>query len=472
MRRTKIVVTIGPASNDPEVMKRFINDGVDVFRLNFSHGDKEDHRHLIKLIRSICLESGRDVAIMQDLSGPKIRVGSVSKGAIKLNPGSEIVIESQDIEGTESCIGVNYDTFAHDVKEGDRVLLDDGTLELVALSITDNKVRCRVLRGGILKSHKGVNLPNTTISAPSITAKDLDDLSVGIEEGVDFVALSFVRSPDDIAGVRKILEKHNSPAQIIAKIERPEAIRHIDAIVAAADGVLVARGDLGVEMDIVQVALLQKSIVRAANEQDKYVIVATQMLESMIHSPVPTRAEVSDVTNAVIDGADAVMLSGETAVGEFPVESVEIVKRILCETESYLITHQPKWDWKRLNAVHPLQDAIGHAVFSLYDDLSPGAIVAFSATGGTALFLSKSRPFAPIIVFTNRHDALRRMRLFWGVEPVYDNNVKSKDQLVAAARNYLGKEKNVGDGKQLLVVCGSHFGEVGTTNTIEVVSVN
>ena len=468
MRRTKIVATLGPASAGSDVISALLKDGVDVFRCNFSHGTGPEHVELIRMIRRISRELGSEVAIIQDLCGPKIRIGEMADGWAKLESGREVTVTSEQVLGNSERFSTNYETLAKDVNKGDKILLDDGSLELRVKAITQDVITCSVIRGGVLRSRKGLNLPDTVVSSPSITAKDMQDLQIGIAEGVDFVALSFVRHPDDIQKVREVLEINGSPIQIIAKIEKREAVENIDEIIAAADGILVARGDLGVEMDLERVPILQKDIIRRANEQDKYVLVATQMLDSMVRSAVPTRAEVSDVTNAILDGADALMLSGETAVGAFPLEAVQMMDRISRETEAHLIEHPPAWDWQRISQANPVQDAIGSAVFQLCGDLDAASIVAFSASGGTALFLSKSRPFVPIIAFTGSVDAQRRMRLFWGVVPVLTESIKDKDDLLAGAKKYLGEHNIIQEGKPILLVAGAQFGQVGSTNLVEV----
>lgn len=466
--RTKIVATIGPASSDENTIRQLIEAGADVFRLNFSHGTREEHRGTIRRIRAVADAAGTEIAIIQDLCGPKIRVGTFAGGEVCLNDGDETVVTTEEVEGSAGRFSVGYPELPEDLLPDARILLDDGMIELAVLSVSGCNIRCKVVRGGCLRNHKGMNLPGTLVSAPSTTEKDLLDLAVGIEEGVDFVALSFVRHPDDLKKVKEALERGNSPAQIIAKIEKPEAIEHIDAIVDRADGILVARGDLGIEMDLASVAVLQKEIVRKANEQDKYVIVATQMLESMTRNPSPTRAEVSDVTNAILDGADALMLSGETAVGRFPLSAVETMAGIARTTEAFIARNRPSWDWHRLNTVAPVQDAIGRAASDLCTELDTKAVVAFSPTGGTALFLSKHRPRAPIVALTTRRDAFRRMRLFWGVIPVYSPDIECRDDLVAAARRYLVFEGIVDEGERILIIAGTHFGQVGSTNAIEV----
>lgn len=471
MRRTKIVATIGPASSDEITLTRLLNAGVDVFRLNFSHGTRESHRDNIHRIRQVARACDREVAILQDLCGPKIRTGTMENGAVELIAESEVTITTRKVKGTGTRFSTSYKALPQDVSIDSRILLDDGNLELTVLSVSGDEVRCRVVQGGTLRSRKGMNLPGTAVSTPSVTQKDVRDLVVGLEEGVDFVALSFVRHPDDIRKVRRTLEKHGKDIQIIAKIEKPEAIEHIEEIIYAADGIMVARGDLGVEMAIHRVPVLQKDLIRRANEADKYVITATQMLDSMMQHAMPTRAEVADVANAIIDGSDAVMLSGETAAGKYPVESVRMIDAIARETETHLKQHRPNWNWDRLNPINPVQDALGHAAFRLYQDLDVKAVCAFSATGGTALFLSKSRPFAPIIAFSARRESCRRMRLWWGVEAVLDSAISTREELRQRAIEHVLQKGLAEDGDRILVVAGTHFGQVGSADGVEIATV-
>ena len=472
MRRTKIVATLGPASSDTETLKRLIKGGVDIFRLNFSHGTRDSHRETIHLIRETTKALGTEVAILQDLCGPKIRVDQMENDAVDIIPDSEVTITTKKVLGTSTRFSCAYKPLPRDVLPGNRILLDDGRLELMVLSASGEEVLCRVIRGGELKSRKGMNLPGTAISSPSVTQKDAKDFVVGLEEGVDFVALSFVRHPDDIRKVRRLLVKHGKSMQIIAKIEKPEAIEYIDEIIDAADGIMVARGDLGIEMELERVPILQKNLIRRANEADKYVITATQMLDSMMERSVPTRAEVADVANAIIDGTDAIMLSGETAAGEFPLEAVQTMDRIAKTTEAYLQTARPEWDWSRINPGHPVMDAVGHAAYSLYDDLDAKAIAAFTAAGNTALFLSKSRPFAPILAFTAKRETFRRMRIFWGVVPILDTAITARDELRARAIEHVRKNEIAEPGDRVLIVSGTHFGQIGATNGIEIATLD
>ncbi len=471
---TKIVATIGPASDDPSIIRALIDEGADVFRLNFSHGTREEHRTRIRKIREVAKQAGKDVAILQDLCGPKIRTGEMTNGCVTLETGSEVIVTSEKVSGTNKRFNCIYEHFSDDVEVGTKILLDDGFMELKAIKKTGKDVLCKVIVGGKLKSHKGMNLPGTKISSPSFTAKDQQDLLVGIEEKVDFVALSFVREPGDIEQVRAVLRKHGCDTKmIIAKIERPEAIKSISAIIDAADGVMVARGDLGVEMDLAEVPILQKEIIRKAHMADKYVITATQMLESMIQNSSPTRAEVSDIANAIIDGTDAVMLSGETASGQYPVKCVKMMSEIACKTEEYLEKNRPLWSWERETGVtSPLQTALGHAAMKLYEDLSIKAILAFSASGGTALYLSKGRPFAPIVAFTASEKVRRRMQLFWGILPVLNSNIHDKDDLKKAAIHYVKTTKLAKVGDRILILVGTQFGQVGSTDSITIVQIH
>ncbi|MDO9541191.1 MAG: pyruvate kinase [Kiritimatiellia bacterium] len=471
MRKTKIVATIGPSSNSPERLRELIKAGADVFRLNMSHGTLEDHLKTIAKIRSAGKEVGREAAILQDLCGPKIRVGAMEDGAVELQTGREVIVTTEPVIGTSEMFSTKYEKLAQDVRPHDHILLDDGAITLEATRVEGNKIYCMVRNGGTLKDHKGMNLPGIKLSTPSVTQKDMNDLRAGLEAGVDFAALSFVRHPDDLKGVRRAIQTAGKTTQVIAKIEKPEALEHLDAIIQAADGLMVARGDLGVEMNIADVPMIQKKIIRQANERDKYVITATQMLESMTHNPMPTRAEVSDVANAIIDGTDGVMLSGETAVGKFPVEAVRMMNEIARQTEGYLDLNRPNWNWLRINPRHPVQDAIGHAASKIVDDLKISIVVAFTATGGTALFLSKSRPWAPIIAFTKTSEAYRRMRLFWGVEPVLVAEINNSADLRIKAQEYVRRNQLAPAGRRILFILGTNFGQIGATDALEIATV-
>ncbi|MDR3077358.1 MAG: pyruvate kinase [Planctomycetota bacterium] len=475
MRRTKIVATIGPASDSPEILSQLIQAGVNVFRLNFSHGTHASHQASIQRIREAAKALERNVAILQDLCGPKVRVGKMRPGGAELAAETEVSVVTDEVTGDSEKFQTQYAALPGDVKPGDRILLDDGRLELETLS-TDGKkeVKARVIRGGLLKDHKGMNLPGVKVSAPSVTPKDLEDLQFGIAMGVDFVALSFIRAPEDLDPVRHALAHADCRARVIAKIEKPEAIDRIEEIVKSADGVMVARGDLGIEMPIQCVPMIQKRLIRLANSRSRYVITATQMLESMTTDALPTRAEVSDVANAIVDGTDAVMLSGETAAGVDPVRVVEMMSSIAVETERHLEIIQPGWNWGEsgVSTENPLQDALGRAALRLSNDLAIKVIGVSTRTGGTALFLSKSRPSAPIVALTPDADSARRLHLYWGVIPVHTPDIGNRAEFRAAACGYFLKTGLAKPGDKAILVTGSTFGEVGSADNLMVATIS
>ncbi len=467
MRKTKIVATLGPATDRQEAIEALIRAGVDVFRCNFSHGSHDYHRQTIKAIRAASAACGQEVAILQDLCGPKIRVGEMADG-VELVAGREVTVTTREVTGTAECFTSHYAALARDVQPGEAILLDDGNLELKVLSVADPEVRCEVVRGGRLKSRKGMNLPGTRLSTPSLTEKDRADLAVGLEAGVDFVALSFVRRAADVAELKALLDQAESSVRIIAKIEKPEAIEGLEEIVEATDGIMVARGDLGVELDAAEVPFLQKAMIRQANRRDRYVITATQMLESMVHNGVPTRAETSDVATAVLDGTDAVMLSAETAVGEYPEAAVQTMAKIARRAEEYLLDHDRQWNWNQIDPRTARYDALANAVLQLSRDLKAKAIVAYTASGGTALYISKSRPFTPIVAFTDSLNAARRMKLYWGVLPVYAPELDDGADFIDYAERYLREQNLAGSGDSLIAVRGASGGAPGANDAIEV----
>lgn len=473
MRYTKIVATLGPASDSPETIRQLITSGVNVFRLNFSHGTHDSHRTAIHNIRAAAKELDMPVAILQDLCGPKVRVGNMENNAITLKEGNTIIVTTKQVLGTPERIQTQYEALPRDVNPGERIILDDGQLELEVVSVDSaEEITCRILRGGVLKNHKGMNLPGVSVSAPSVTDKDMEDLRIGIEENVEFVALSFIRRPDDMNPVRDMLREAGCQARIIAKIEKPEAIDRIEAIVRHSDGIMVARGDLGIEMPIQRVPMLQKRLIRLANSMDRYVITATQMLESMTQNAIPTRAEVSDVANAIVDGTDAVMLSGETAAGTDPVGVVNMMSSIATETEKYLKVNPPQWNWSvSVSAENPMQDALGRAALRLVDDLDIKAVVVHTFTGGTALFMSKSRPFTPIAAVTPDRGAYRRLSLFWGVRSFYAPDIQNRGQLIESAIGFVTKNKMARKGDRLLIISGTSFGQIGGADAIMVTTV-
>jgi pyruvate kinase len=421
-RRTKIVATLGPASSDPETLDGLIGAGVNVFRLNLSHGDPQSHEELYHRVRRASERAKGSVGILADLPGPKIRVGSLENGALELEGGEDVTVTTRDVIGGPGLIPCQYEDLARDLSPGDTILLDDGNLELEVLEILGGDVRCRVVAGGMLKDKKGMNLPGVNVSAPALTEKDRFLARFALGLGVDFLALSFVRRASDLRTLRTIMGEVENSALLIAKIEKAEALAEIEEIIGEADGIMVARGDLGVELRPEKVPPVQGQLVRMAREFEKPVIVATQMLESMTWSPRPTRAEVVDVSNAVSEGADAVMLSGETAVGAYPVKTVEMMDRVIRETEGYL------WPGRVANGMAipesaklpplALEDAVARATAQLSRDLRVRCIVVFTGSGWTAGKVSAGRPQAPILSATPDSLACRRTSLFWGVEPV------------------------------------------------------
>ena len=424
MRRTKIVCTIGPATNSEERLEQLMRAGMNVARLNFSHGTHDEHAAVIERIRKISARLDCSIAILQDLQGPKIRVGSLQGGQpVQLVDGAQVTITIRPVTGDAQTIPTTYTHLPQDVKPGDRILLDDGLMELRVLDTGATDVRCQVVHGGLLKEHKGINLPGVAVSAPALTEKDRDDLRFGIMHGVDYVALSFVRRPEDVLTAKQLIaqlqaeqsRKHtHAPVSIplIAKLEKPEAVAHLDDILEVVDGVMVARGDLGVEMPPEKVPLLQKRIIARCNDLGLPVITATQMLESMVTNPRPTRAEASDVANAILDGTDSVMLSAETATGAYPIEAVQMMVRIALETEAGDSTaRQPQC--QRLTQEH----AVSHAARALSEEASVKAIVVLTRSGTSARLISKDRPRRPILAYTSSERIYRQLALWWGVWP-------------------------------------------------------
>lgn len=421
-RRTKIVATVGPASDSPELLAELIEAGVDVFRLNLSHGDHESHRRSHDRIREAAEEAGLPVAVLADLAGPKIRVGRFEGGSLSLEAGSRVIVTTRPGTGSRGVIPVDYAGLPGDVEPGDRILLDDGNLELRVEAVEGDDVRCRVVRGGELRDRKGMNLPGTAVSIPALTDRDRDDAAFAVELGVEFLALSFVRSSRDVEELRELVAGADPRPWIISKIEKPQALDDIDGILEASDGIMVARGDLGVELPPEMVPMAQSQLVDLGRDRARPVIVATQMLESMVDSARPTRAEVSDVSGAVRSGADAVMLSAETAVGRHPVAAVEMMDRVARETEGYL------WQKGAFGGMVPgaversgplaVEDAVGRATAQLSRDLMVRAIVVFTRGGWTALQASAGRPQAPVLAVTPHPATLRRLSLLWGVVPI------------------------------------------------------
>lgn len=461
MRRTRIVCTIGPASRSENVVMALIEAGMDVARLNLSHGEHDEHARVADLVRSCSRSAGRPVAILLDLQGPKIRTGKMAGGEVTVQSGARVAITAEPIEGTASRISTCYSALATDVRPGDRILIDDGLIELSVDRVCGVDVECTVVTGGSIRDHKGMNLPGVNVSSPSATEKDLDDLRFGIEIGVDFAALSFVRSANDIVRLREAMAGADIP--VIAKIEKPEAVERLGEILDVADGVMVARGDLGVELPPERVPIIQKSIIEQANEHRIPVITATQMLESMTTNSRPTRAEASDVANAILDGTDAVMLSGETAVGRYPVEAVAMMNRIAIEAERKMI-EQRVFRRRRDDESYSFSDAIGDAACLAAQDLHARAIVVFTQSGATAQLIAKYRPNLPIVAFTPCERTLRRLCLYWGITPRLMKEVIDTDRLVGVVEERLLAEGLADEGDIVVMVAGAPINAKGGTN--------
>lgn len=445
--KTKIVATVGPACNSREALKELIIAGVDVFRLNFSHGTHEFHLQTINNIRELNKEMNTHVCILQDLQGPKIRIEEVENNAIDLEVGDNLIITSDRVLGTKNKVSTTYRSLPQDVQIGDTILIDDGNIELRVKTKNEKEVSAEVIHGGVLKSRKGINLPATTVSAPSLTEKDYEDLVFGLENDVDWIALSFVRKEEDIHELRKIIEENNKNCRIVAKIEKPEAVKNIESIISSTDAIMVARGDLGVEIPMERVPIVQKDIIKKCNLAAKPVIVATQMLESMIQNPRPTRAEASDVANALMDGADAVMLSAETASGAYPTKAVRSMARILESVEkSTLAIYHKNYDMDTKSETF-YNDRVLAGACVIARDTCAKAITGITFSGYTAFGLARHRPLANIFIFTENRKLLQQLNLIWGVRGYFYDKFKSTDQSIEDTKNML-KEMgmvNVGD---------------------------
>ena len=475
MRRTKIVATVGPASRSPENLERLVVAGVNVFRLNFSHGTQEEHLAVIGSVREIAARLHRPIALLQDLSGPKIRTGKVSEG-VELVKGARLAITTDvSVEGNAELISTTYAALPRDVKPGDRVLLDDGNLELRVLGVAGERVECEVLDGGPLRSNKGMNLPGVALSTPALTEKDRRDRAFGIQHMVDFVALSFVRQAQDVVQAKELIASLGARTPVIAKIEKPQALDNLEAILAKADGVMVARGDLGVELGTEFVPIAQKRIIAAASAAGRVVITATQMLESMIENPRPTRAEASDVANAILDGTDAVMLSGESAVGKFPVETVETMARIADYTEEHGADaiRRRRSDGRLGDHAGPeapgtpVTRSLTRVAASVAEELGCKLIVAFTESGITARLLSLHRPRVPVVAITHEDRVYRQLALSWGVVPVKSEFVENTDDLLAAGEDRLKARGLVEKGDTILMLSG-HSPAAAATNMLRV----
>jgi pyruvate kinase len=465
-RRAKIVCTLGPSSESQEAIEHLIRTGLDIARLNFSHGDHDFHRSLVNRVRAAAGAVGKPVAILQDLQGPKIRCLKMEGGAIELKEGSTTTITVDDVLGTSERFGTLYKALPRDVKAGEQILLDDGNMTLEVIDKDDRDVRCRVIHGGILKDKKGINLPNSDVSAPSLSEKDIRDAHFGAEVGVDAVALSFVRTRNDVRSLRRELAHAKSRPLVIAKLEKPQAIEQLEGILEESDGVMVARGDLGVEMPTEKVPTLQKMIVEEANRRGKLVIVATQMLESMITNPRPTRAEASDVANAVLDGADAVMLSAETASGRHPARVVEIMSKIVAEAESSSRAGYNRLDFLLAAEAQDFQNAVAQAAVRASHELGAKAIVCYSTSGNTARLVSDYRPRAAVLALVPSVTEQRRLAFAWGVSSEVIEPPKHTDELFARIDEILVRSGRANDGDTVIVVTKQPLASTQRSNTM------
>ncbi len=461
-RKTKIVATIGPSSENERELTGMIHAGMNVARLNFSHGTHEEYRGIISRVREISETIHTPVAILQDLAGPKIRIGNFETETIHLRDGADFVLTTEECVGDETRAYVNYSGLPKEVSEGTKIMLDDGKIQLRVESVRGEAIHCTVVYGGIIRGMRGVNVPGTHLEIGCLTKKDKEDLEFGAKHKVDFVALSFVQSADDIHALRKLLAHHKSHAFIIAKIETEEAVANIDSIIEATDGIMIARGDLAVEIPAENVPLIQKSIIKKSIEAGKPVITATQMLDSMIHSPVPTRAEVSDVSNAILDGTDAIMLSGETANGDHPVRTVETMSRIALKTEESELFQEEVRRFKRTTL--GIADSVGLAVKVTAGNIEAKAIVALTETGFTPRMISRYKPSQPIFALTPHVATCNRTLLSFGVVPEIGPDFSDLNEAVDYAKKFLVHRKKLKEGDTFILCAGIPFGRSGSTN--------
>jgi pyruvate kinase len=460
-RHSKIVCTIGPASRSPRMIDDLLRAGMDVARLNFSHGTHEEHAKNISVLRAAAVKHQKPIAILADLQGPKIRTGPLAGGGpVLLRAGQQFVITTQKILGDSTRVNTTFTPLPREVHRGDRILLSDGLIELRVVQVRDRQVICEVVNGGALGEHKGINLPGVKLRVPAMTPKDRADLIFALKHGADYIAVSFVRRPEDVALAKRLIRRAGKDTPVIAKLEKPEAIENLDAILRAADGVMVARGDLGVEMNPERVPVVQKAIIARAREFRRPVITATQMLESMTENPRPTRAEASDVANAIFDGSDAVMLSAETASGKYPVEAVNMMARIIEEAEASIREFPRPAMQEQLKVAETVAELVCHASRELHMKL----IAVFTHSGFTARLVSRYRPLVPIVAFSPEAETRRRMALIWGVFPRNIQDVQKVDGLAPVAEKRLLQERLVRQGDVIGIVAGTPMGIRGTTN--------
>lgn len=473
MKRTKIVCTIGPSSEGQNILEKLVKAGMDVARLNFSHGTHEWHKNIIKVIKQVSEKMDKPLGIIGDLQGPRIRVGELPPKGILLKPKSEVILTT-DQKKTEGKIPITYLNLHKDISAGHRILLDEGLIEIQVLKVSGRDIFCEVIVGGILTSHKGVNLPDTSVSLPPLTEKDKEDLKFAVKQGIDWVALSFVSRASEIYDLRYLIREYEQqlklpkglPIKIIAKIEKHEAVKNFDEILEAVDGVMVARGDLGIETPAEEVPLVQKRIIDKCLEAAKPVIVATQMLDSMIRKPRPTRAEVSDVANAVIDHTDAVMLSGETASGSYPMRAVEMMAKIIRETEASV--YDDVIIREIVKKIKPIDEAVSRVANILARTVEAKAILAASLSGYTGRIVCRYRPELPILVTTDNERVQRQMTLSWGIVPFVLPPCRSVEELVDRSLGFIKKKRYVKKGDRIIIIAGEPVGRAGNINLIEI----
>ena len=467
-KKTKIVCTIGPATESMEKMTQLVNAGMNVVRLNFSHGDFVEHQKRVDAIRQIMDKTGKTVAILQDLCGPKIRIGTFKDKMIMLHEGDEFTLTTDEIEGDQTIVHINYPQLPKEVKPGTAIMLQDGTKRLEVIRVEGNNIITKVIVGGRLTNHKGVNVPGANLSVKSLTEKDIVDVQFGIKNKVDFVALSFVRRSSDILELREILNKAGSRAHIVAKIETPEALECIDEIIDVADAIMIARGDLAIEIPAEEVPLSQKMIIHKCNSIGKPVITATQMLESMVKSPVPTRAEVSDIANAIIDGTDAIMLSEETTLGDFPVEAVKLMARVATRIEKEVYTNDTIAEY---DTSHGITDVVSQSAVRAAHNVGATLIVALTRSGRTARMLARYRPAERILALSDGSEDLNKLMLSFGCYPLKVSTFKNTDEILNIVRNTTLDNKLVKKGDKIVIVAGMPFGEKKETNLMLVETV-
>lgn len=467
MKKTKIVVTVGPATGSEEILSKLLRAGMDVMRLNFSHGDFAEHQERLDNFKKAQVKVGKMGAILQDLGGPKIRIGMFSTDSITLKQGKTFTLTTDEIIGDENRVSINYKDLPKEVSKGHHIYLHDGKKKLEVINVKGNDVICKILVGGDIKGKRGVNLPHSDLSVKSLTAKDLKDLEFGIKNKVDFIALSFVRRPSDILELKEILKKRKSDAGIIAKIETPQAVKNIDEIIRLSDGIMIARGDLAIEVPFEEVPMIQKMIIQKANDAGKPIITATQMLESMIKNPVATRAEVSDVANAILDGTDAVMLSEETTLGDYPVESVTVMSKIAGEIERNY--PEKKYVHSGVDGGAEIADAITASVVRIARDVGAKAIVALTESGFTARMVSRHKPLTPILVLSPNQRVSQKLVLSFDCSPITIPRYKTIEEVLKIVRIYCLKEKIAKKGDKVVIAAGAPFNVKGLVTNMLVV---